>query len=97
MLEMADGKSNSSSNHENAPRNPMGKGVSTMMPPPENLEDEVSGPSGVNAGTATDPSQWTLNKLDDIKKAMEMLNLYPTGPAKTTEEALKKKFDFREI
>ena len=40
---------------------------------------------------------WTYNKLQDIKKAVEMLNLYQgSGPAKTPEDALKKKYEFWE-
>ena len=49
---------------------------------------------------STDPNEmnaWTYNKLQDIKKAVEMLNLYQgSGPAKTPEEALKKRYDFWE-
>ena len=48
-------------------------------------------------GDPNEMNAWTYNKLQDIKKAVEMLNLYQgSGPAKTPEDALKKRYDFWE-
>jgi glycylpeptide N-tetradecanoyltransferase len=69
-------------------------------------EESISGSSVVSDGaiggqTQTADSEelntWTYNKLQDIKKAVEMLNLYQGGgPAKTPEDAMKKRYDFWE-
>ncbi len=72
-------------------------------------EEPVSGSSAVSDGAIggePQPQQtadseelntWTYNKLQDIKKAVEMLNLYQGGgPAKTPEDAMKKRYDFWE-
>jgi hypothetical protein len=72
-------------------------------------EESISGSSVVSDGAIggqTETQQtadseelntWTYNKLQDIKKAVEMLNLYQGGgPAKTPEDAMKKRYDFWE-
>ncbi|CAG2109844.1 unnamed protein product [Medioppia subpectinata] len=52
----------------------------------------------VGPATDGDPNEmnaWTYNKLQDIKKAVEMLNLYQgSTAAKTPEDALKKRYEF---
>lgn len=60
------------------------------------LQDSLPNNEGPDAAKSIEPDMATFSKLQDIKKAMEMLNLYKAGPAKTTEEALKKKFNFWE-
>ena len=40
------------------------------------------------------PNSFTLNNLHDIEKAIEMLNLIPSGSVKSTEAAKKKTYQF---
>jgi len=57
----------------------------------------AGGHSHGHGGESEELNAWTYNKLQDIKKAVEMLNLYQGGgPAKTPEDALKKKYEFWE-
>lgn len=60
--------------------------------------DHMDGAVGGHGSESADPNEvnaWTYNKLQDIKKAVEMLNLYQgSGPAKTPEDAMKKRYDF---
>ncbi|RWS11094.1 glycylpeptide N-tetradecanoyltransferase 2-like protein, partial [Dinothrombium tinctorium] len=46
------------------------------------------------SGAAT--NHWALNNLQDLKKAMKMINLYSNVPPKSPQEALKKKYHFWE-
>lgn len=36
----------------------------------------------------------SLNDLKGIERAMEMLTMYPSASAKSTEEAMKRKYEF---
>ena len=57
----------------------------------------IGGHTSEESGEPNEVNAWTYNKLQDIKKAVEMLNLYQgSGAAKTPEEALKKKYEFWE-
>ncbi|CAG2171385.1 unnamed protein product [Oppiella nova] len=59
---------------------------------------EADGAVGGQPSESGDPNEmnaWTYNKLQDIKKAVEMLNLYQgSGSAKTPEDAMKKRYEF---
>lgn len=82
-------ESNESKESGGENRGPEGRGA----------EGTPDGAVGGEPPPQTDPelNAWTLNKLQDIKKAVEMLNLYQgSGPAKTQEEAMKKRFEFWE-
>lgn len=64
----------------------------------QETEEQVDGAVG-GQSQAKDPEEvnkWTYSKLQDIKKAVEMLNLYQTVPAKTPEEAMKRRYEFWE-
>ncbi|KAI1283715.1 Glycylpeptide N-tetradecanoyltransferase 2 [Halotydeus destructor] len=72
----------SSTSTKSGPSNPMGKGVSTLGA--TELTDELA------------KSSQDAFSMERIKKAVELLHLVNAGPAKTTEDAMRKNYKFWE-